>query len=197
MPSSSPPLAQHLGEPRVIPSGREQAAPSGKKSLRAVVLGKRRQGSAINRPIDRRHAIPFALGHEEKRVVHVERLQDSLLQIHVEGLPGDHFDHAAEHVVTESVRPSFARVVRQRNLGETFDLLLDRLDAAPHRVQSGAFIAPAQPGVERKDPAVGESGSVRQQVADLDLPLRRDGGKLRTRYRPSRCPGHGDPSTRG
>ena len=82
----------------------------------------------------------LASGTREERVVHVQRREDVLLKIRVEALPGDNFDHAAQHVVAQPVGPPFAGLVRQRGLGQPGDLLGDRLQpAALHPCARSSF----------------------------------------------------------
>jgi hypothetical protein len=49
---------------------------------------------------------------EEVGVHHAERIDDAGFQKCVQALPGDHFDHAAQHVGRAAVLPMGARLVR-------------------------------------------------------------------------------------
>ena len=67
--------------------------------------------------IERREPVQLLLRNDEVSVVHLQWLEDSLLDEFVKRLLSDHFDDATQHVGRQPVLPSAAWLLRERLLG--------------------------------------------------------------------------------
>ena len=115
-------------------------------------------------------------GHEEVGILHLERLEDAFLQKLFERLAADLADEIADHVGGDGIIPGLAGRKFQRNFCQVVDHRLQRsrfLDLADFhfaigRIHVGALLE-----------AVGQTGSVPQEIHDQHRPRRRPGQKCR------------------
>src|SRR5262249_50705536 len=107
----------------------------------------------------------------------LERLEDALTAEHIQWVAGSDFDHAAKDVGVEAVCPSRARLVQKRHGGDSFGVLgRGHFGLADSVADSRLGVVLAER--RRGDEAIGDAGSMRQQVANRYRMFRRYGGEL-------------------
>ena len=132
-PRSEDPLAielaaapKHLGEAQVVRHRARQAPAAGEERRTLEVLARlgivhQAERLVAGATIASRQPLRLLGRDEEPRVLHAQRAEDGLLEILVEGLPGDRLDEVPAHVRRVGVHPTVARIEAQRHVRELFD----------------------------------------------------------------------------
>ena len=108
------PVQQKLQKPRVILCGGDQAAAArGQRGVGAHVDHFHLQ-AAIRVTRKRLGNVAVELGwHGKRGVWHAQWIEDVLLHVLLQGLPGDGFHHAAQHIGGAAVLKHLPRLVHQ------------------------------------------------------------------------------------
>src|SRR6266850_8107481 len=114
-------VLEHLREAQVVAGGRYHAVAAGEERCRLGDVEQFRglAGVYIGRRL--REAIELVRGHVKAAVDHFQRLENALGEEHVQGLAGDDFHDATEHVGGMPVFPGSAGFEGERQLGERLD----------------------------------------------------------------------------
>ena len=132
-----------------------------------------REAVLLQRLRDPRH---LGRGHPEARVLHLERLEQALVEEIRQALARGAFDHAAQHVGGEAVVPDRARLERERHARQLLDLLggreIARVVVLVLAVHADALQALLHRRVLR-DLTVREARGVAQEILHRHLPLLR------------------------
>ncbi len=140
LPSSSPPLREHLREAVVVFGGGDHAAAAGRHgglsgcslsgTLPAGGLGDELRFVGVARVVAWRSGRACLAGTKKPASRHAEGLEDVVAHEVGQRLAGELFDDVALDIHGHAVDPSFAGLIEQRNLGELVDHLLEVLATA-------------------------------------------------------------------